>query len=198
MNIKLHFTTLDGIRKTKRFKTLRNARKAAQEWVGTDADIGSYYAVSADGVVRVTVTGCTLADLFGPELKPEKPTEKFMAIRKGSSYNLYSGAPCLANLFAVAYEAYDTATGDTYQGWTLKGIGYGYEDWMTGDMRYATLHTALAAAKAIYKSYQQYCDEEAAAEAYAEGAWLRAAEMGSAESQHEEDLERQREAAFGK
>lgn len=62
--IKLHFETLDGIRKTKRFKTLSGARVAAQGWVGKDAEIGRWYAVSADGVVKVTAEGCTLNDLW--------------------------------------------------------------------------------------------------------------------------------------
>ena len=68
--IKLRFTTIDGIKKTKSFKTLVGARKAAQNWLGKDATPGGYYAVSADGVVVMTIeTGCTLAELF-----PEQET----------------------------------------------------------------------------------------------------------------------------
>lgn len=65
--IKLRFSTIDGIRKTKRFKTVAGARKAAQDWLGKDAVIGGYYAISGDGVVKVTAEGCTLADLFGEQ-----------------------------------------------------------------------------------------------------------------------------------
>ena len=63
--IKLYFETLDDIRKTKSFKTLAGARKATWDWVGKDADIGSHYGVSADGVVKVTIMqGTTLDELF--------------------------------------------------------------------------------------------------------------------------------------
>lgn len=65
--IKLRFTTLDGIRKTKKFKTLAGARKAAHDWVGTNAEIGSYYAISGDGVVKVTTEGCKLTDIWPVE-----------------------------------------------------------------------------------------------------------------------------------
>lgn len=68
--IKLRFTTLDGIKKTKSFKTLAGARKAAWKWVGKDADLGGYYAVSADGVVVMTIEGCSLQELFANE-EPE-------------------------------------------------------------------------------------------------------------------------------
>jgi hypothetical protein len=71
--IKLRFTTLDGIRKTKSFKTLAGARKAAQGWVGADAEIGMSYAVSADGVVKVTAEGCSLQELFS-DGSPEPQT----------------------------------------------------------------------------------------------------------------------------
>jgi len=161
--IKLYFTTLDGIRKTKTFKSLKGARKAAHDWVGADADIGTGYAISTDGVVRVTCDGCTLNDLFGAAMA-KKTEEKFMAIRDGRTYKLYCGTVCPMNLFAVAYQAYDNVTGDTYQGWTLKGIGYGYEDWMDGSRRFTTLQYALGAARETFAAYWKYCGEEAEAE----------------------------------
>ena len=75
--IKLRFTTLDGVKKTKTFKTLKGARKATWDWVGKDADLGGYYAVSADGVVIVTIEcGCTLAELFSDK-EPGKPGKEF-------------------------------------------------------------------------------------------------------------------------
>jgi hypothetical protein len=68
--IKLRFTTLDGIRKTKKFKTLAGARKAAHDWVGKSAEIGSTYAISGDGVVKVTTEGCSLFDIW-PDQKED-------------------------------------------------------------------------------------------------------------------------------
>jgi hypothetical protein len=67
--IKVRFATLDGIRKTKSFKTLAGARKATWAWAGKDCEIGSSYAISTDGVVRVMVEGCTLKELFAAEEK---------------------------------------------------------------------------------------------------------------------------------
>jgi hypothetical protein len=72
--IKLHFSTLDGISKTKTFKTLKGARKAAHNWVGADADVGSSYAVSVDGVVTVRVDGATLQDIFSKDAALPKKT----------------------------------------------------------------------------------------------------------------------------
>jgi hypothetical protein len=73
--IKLYFSTIDGCRNVKRFKTLAGARKAAHERVGRYPEIGSTYAVSGDGVVKVTVAGCSLNALFDDEDEAEEPTD---------------------------------------------------------------------------------------------------------------------------
>ena len=62
--ITVYYTACDGSRLTRRFKSLKGARKFAQTYVGAHPEIGSLYAVSGDGVGRVAVDGCTLADLF--------------------------------------------------------------------------------------------------------------------------------------
>lgn len=75
--IKLYFSTIDNCRSVKVFKTLAGAQKAAWDRVGKHPEIGSNYAVSGDGVVKVTVAGATLKELF-----PEPPEEfKLMAGR---------------------------------------------------------------------------------------------------------------------
>jgi hypothetical protein len=85
--IKLRFTTLDGIRKTKRFKTLAGARKAAHDWVGKDADVGRFYAVSTDGVVKVTAEGCTLVELFSScIIGTPNESGDFYKVRVGGQY----------------------------------------------------------------------------------------------------------------
>lgn len=61
--IKLRFSSLDGARWTKTFKTIEGARKAALHQIGPP-EIGSTYAVSGDGVCKVTVEGCTIKELF--------------------------------------------------------------------------------------------------------------------------------------
>jgi len=65
--IKVTYSTIDRFRRTKTFKTLAGARKFAQHWVGATPEIGSTYAVSGDGVGKVTVEGASLKDLFGQD-----------------------------------------------------------------------------------------------------------------------------------
>ena len=62
----VRYSSIDGYSKTGRFVTLKGARDFARKWVGEHPEIGSTYAVSADGVGKVTVTGCAVADLFPP------------------------------------------------------------------------------------------------------------------------------------
>jgi hypothetical protein len=63
--IKVKYSSVDGYRKTKPFKTLKGARKYAQRCVGENPDMGSHYAVSFDGIGKIQVEGVALADLFG-------------------------------------------------------------------------------------------------------------------------------------
>jgi len=68
-NIKVSYRSIDRCSKTRRFKTLEGAQKFAQEWVGETPELGSFYAVSGDGIGRITVEGATLTELF-PKLAP--------------------------------------------------------------------------------------------------------------------------------
>ena len=79
----VHYASVDGVRITKRATKLSVAQRFAQSWIGRHPDIGSSYAVSFDGIGKVTVEGCSLedlfpADLFGdmfhtPSTKPAEP-----------------------------------------------------------------------------------------------------------------------------
>jgi hypothetical protein len=64
MNITVRYSSIDRFRETRRFKTLDGARKYATNWVGENAELGSRYAVSFDGIGKVEVEGCTLQELF--------------------------------------------------------------------------------------------------------------------------------------
>ena len=64
MEIQVAYRSVDGYSKTRKFKTLKGAQGFAQRWVGEAPDLGSHYAVSFDGVGRVTVAGCAIAELF--------------------------------------------------------------------------------------------------------------------------------------
>ena len=64
MKITVTYSSIDGYQKTRSFKTLKGARGYAQYWVGETPECGSYYAVSFDGVGKVTCSGCSLSALF--------------------------------------------------------------------------------------------------------------------------------------
>jgi len=63
--IKVRYLSVDGCSKSRQFKTLKGARKFAHECVGEHPDLGSCYAVSFDGVGRIT-TNIPLQELFSP------------------------------------------------------------------------------------------------------------------------------------
>jgi hypothetical protein len=66
--IKVRYSSIDRFSKVSTFKTLAGARKFAAHWIGETPELGSTYAVSADGIGKITVDGATLLDLF-PALK---------------------------------------------------------------------------------------------------------------------------------
>jgi hypothetical protein len=65
--IKVRYSSVDRFSKTRSFKTIEGARKFAHAWVGRHPEIGSSYAVSGDGIGKVTAVGVTLAELFPAE-----------------------------------------------------------------------------------------------------------------------------------
>jgi len=70
MKIKISYRATDGYSKTKTYTTLKGAMKYAHDMLGKHPDMGGGYAVSFDGVGRITVTGCTISELF-----PENDTD---------------------------------------------------------------------------------------------------------------------------
>lgn len=80
MDIKVRYSSIDRYSESRRFKTLAGARKYAAKWVGEHPEIGSYYAVSGDGVGKIEVSGdASLKDIFPPEPDPyaeEKAAEE--------------------------------------------------------------------------------------------------------------------------
>lgn len=65
LRIVLDYDAVDGVHKRGYFKTLRGARKWAQEWVGQYPEIGRTYAIAGDGIGKITIaSGTTLKDLF--------------------------------------------------------------------------------------------------------------------------------------
>jgi hypothetical protein len=62
--IRVSYVAIDGYRQTRSFTTPAAARRFAQRWIGEGPEMGQSYAISGDGVGRITVTGMWLADLF--------------------------------------------------------------------------------------------------------------------------------------
>jgi hypothetical protein len=62
--ISVLYTTVDRCRVKRQFKTLAGAQRFAHKWLGETPEIGSYYAVSSDGIGKIECAGCTLYELF--------------------------------------------------------------------------------------------------------------------------------------
>lgn len=60
------YRSLDGYTETRTYYTLDGARRFAHKWVGALAESSEQfqYAVSWDGIGRITVRGCNIRDLF--------------------------------------------------------------------------------------------------------------------------------------
>ena len=63
-NITVYFSTSDGYRETRKFKTLFGARRYAQSKIGETPEVGSYYAVSGYGDAKIEASGATMKELF--------------------------------------------------------------------------------------------------------------------------------------
>ncbi len=72
-SITTHVRTLDGLRETRKFKTLAGAQGYAHKRIGAHPDLGSGYAVGMYGDITLSVEGATLRELFPePRAAPMK------------------------------------------------------------------------------------------------------------------------------
>ena len=60
----VRYFAIDGARINRQFKSLKGARTFAAKYVGENPDFGGNYAVSSDGIGKITVKGCTIRELF--------------------------------------------------------------------------------------------------------------------------------------
>lgn len=65
MGIKVTYRSIDNCHLSRVFKTLASARAFAVKYVGENPDMGRSYAVSDDGIGKITVEGLTIYELFG-------------------------------------------------------------------------------------------------------------------------------------
>ena len=67
MLIKIHYTSIDGASKHGIFKTIKGAQGFARDWVGLYPDRGQGYAISTDGIGKITFSGVSVEVLFPGE-----------------------------------------------------------------------------------------------------------------------------------
>jgi hypothetical protein len=74
------YSSVDRVRNRRKFKTLSGARAFAHKMVGPHPEIGFRYAVSGDGIGKVTVEGVSLAELFPAPTKPRAEYDSTCAL----------------------------------------------------------------------------------------------------------------------
>lgn len=58
------YSSVDGYREKRTFNALHLARSYAQERIGEHPEMGSFYAISGDGIGKIQVNGALLKELF--------------------------------------------------------------------------------------------------------------------------------------
>lgn len=58
------YSSVDGYVEERKYKSLGAAQQFAQKWVGETPELGTYYAISGDGIGKITVEGIELKHLF--------------------------------------------------------------------------------------------------------------------------------------
>lgn len=104
--ITVRYSAVDGFRMTRTFKTLRGAQRFAQRYVGEFPEQGRGYAVSDDGVGKVTCTGCTLRDLFTAQ---GADPVKAIACSCNKQTLYWAGCDCKASRYEDEAEALATS-----------------------------------------------------------------------------------------
>ncbi len=63
--IVVQYTSCDGYSETRQFhaRCIEAAQEWAKNWIGAP-EMGSTYAISGDGIGKIEVSGCSLAELF--------------------------------------------------------------------------------------------------------------------------------------
>lgn len=63
--IEIDYQTIDSYHINRKYKSMKSARRFAQEVMGVNPDMGRGYAVSNDGVGVLRCQGCKISELFG-------------------------------------------------------------------------------------------------------------------------------------
>lgn len=87
--ISVTYSSIDRFRQTRSFRTLAAARSYAARWVGAHPEFGSSYAISDDGVGKITVRGASLAELFGVATAATAESDGYAIAPKWDGYDGY-------------------------------------------------------------------------------------------------------------
>ena len=157
--ITVFYNAIDGALARRKFKTLAGARGYAVKMVGATPEFGSYYAVSGDGIGKITVEGCTLRELFAGAVEAPKPFEVWaVAINEDQG----TSSPYKAGAFATLAEAsaFIEREGDGMDGVRVVPIG---------EVAGAEYDAALIAAIAEQERAEREFEARAWAEFYGNG-----------------------------
>jgi hypothetical protein len=151
---KVRYSSIDHFRETRSFKTLKGAHDYAVKRVGEHPDFGSWdvpYAVSFDGIGKITVEGCTLQELFYGKAKATGPYEVWII-------HVYEEGPTISSKYRDSAHATLAEANAAAQEADEAGVD-GVEIHGTTDEAKA----ALAAQRAAYEAQCRADDEIAMA-----------------------------------
>jgi len=162
--IRIYRTTIDNCNTVRSFKSLSGARKFARDCVGSQDCFGGHYAVSDDGIVKITWSGVTREDLF----RQSAPD----GLKLNKEHTFYR---CGRDLFCRqrglvfdherqkigrVVEVMDNVTGDYHDGFRLRHNEGEAHILFDEDRKYATLEDACAAAKHAFLDFLVYLEND--------------------------------------
>jgi len=124
--ITVYYSSVDGVRKRRTFKTLAGANKYARDMIGDFPTVATNYAVSDDGIGKIQVRGTTLEELFDERfvagIRAEK--EGVKAAWKKLVDDINAGMDAIFNMprggSSQAPLADETSYGEKYASWLYK------------------------------------------------------------------------------
>ena len=139
------------------FSGLKGARLFASERVGQQEVRGGDYAVSADGIGKITWSGVTRAELFSdcPASSMKLNKETTFYARGNDLFCREAGYTFdhVGQRFGRIAEVMDNVTGDHFAGYVLREVD---SRGLFGDTVFATREAAMSSAKQAMLDYLQY------------------------------------------
>lgn len=126
-DIKVTYSSIDGVYKTARFKTLAGAQAFAQKWLGKTPEIGGWYAVSGDGMGKIEAQGATLQELFPDSFEGRMASQLPFKLSKQAAL---SDAMLRKMLSKKVFEVGDGDQTWTDSGWEIASVNMEDEEVM--------------------------------------------------------------------